>query len=355
MSLGRTDRRSLLRKEVFMNLSCESPNLMRYDAYQKVWQFVGPLISHRDECIVFDRISPLYNTGYKIVPCGNCISCKLRHARDWQTRITAESSLYRENYAITLTYNDDNLPMKEFPTFIDVDDFGEVRSYSSVALPTLNYDHVQLFKKALLEDLRRHGHVGVRFFAAGEYGAKNLRPHYHLIMMNLPLNDLKFWKTSDSGIPIYRSHYLEQFWQHGFVSVQYSNEYAAGYVARYTLKKIRDLGKDLGGLVPEFVHMSNRPGIGAAYCQAHRDQIIKNDSIYLNGKKLPVPAYFEDMCCTGNLTDMLKVAENCVKRRERSDSKYSQFLKDLTVPYQQWHDEQIFLIEGRSQRLIRPL
>lgn len=339
-----------------MQLNCDHPYVVGWSPDLNQWQFFGKANDYfdrtyydveREQYLSEDiRICGRLHstiTNYKLVPCGKCLSCRLRKAQSWTTRITAESSLYQDNYAVTLTYNDDHLHYV-------------LHKDSNLLMPTLYYPDVQKFKKALLEDLRRDlGLVGVRFFCAGEYGAKNFRPHYHLILMNCPLPDLKFWSMSETSVPIFRSKYLEQFWPHGFVSVQYSNEAAAGYAARYTLKKIKDLGKDLGGLLPEFVHMSNRPGIGAKWCEQHRDEIIQNDAVYLNGKRLPVPPYFEDMAVQGSWDNMLKVAINAQKRSTNASERYFNFLRELTIPYEQWHDVQVSIVEDVGRLLVRPL
>jgi len=45
-----------------------------------------------------------------VVPCGQCIGCRLERSRQWAVRCVHESSLYDRNCFITLTYSDEYLP-----------------------------------------------------------------------------------------------------------------------------------------------------------------------------------------------------------------------------------------------------
>ena len=45
-----------------------------------------------------------------LLPCGQCIGCRLDRSRAWAMRCIHEASLHDENCFITLTYNAENLP-----------------------------------------------------------------------------------------------------------------------------------------------------------------------------------------------------------------------------------------------------
>ena len=90
--------------------------------------------------------------GYKclidriLIPCGKCVSCRLKKSRDWSVRLMCEKRVtLRKSYFLTLTYDDDHLE-------------------SCSLIP----DHLTKFMK----DLRRHfdyhyNEDGIRFFACG--------------------------------------------------------------------------------------------------------------------------------------------------------------------------------------------
>lgn len=96
----------------------------------------------------------------------------------------------------------------------------------------------------------------VRYFAAGEYGAKNERPHFHLALF---------------GISFQERALIEKAWGHGFVHTGFLSAKSASYVAKYITKRwIGDSGRDPrhGDRVAEFARMSLRPGIGAEGLEA---------------------------------------------------------------------------------------
>ena len=110
------------------------------------------------------------------VPCGRCIGCRLDYSRVWAERCVHEASQYENNWFLTLTYDDDHLPI------------------GKKGIPTLIKDEVSSFMKRLRTKMKReYGVDGIRFFACGEYGTNGervLHPHYHIILFNCPLQDL---------------------------------------------------------------------------------------------------------------------------------------------------------------------
>lgn len=191
------------------------------------------------------------------VPCGKCEDCLKANARSWALRILQEAKQYKENYFLTLTYDDEHLP-----------------KYGS-----LDKEAISKFNKKLKTYLKRKGlDSEFRFYSVGEYGEQFLRPHYHGIYFNLPLIDLKFTHYSENGFPCYESEFLNNIWSCGFVEVQDVSIGSACYVARYCDKKKKNLTReDLDmmkkfNLEPEFSRMSRRPGIGANYL----DKILEN-------------------------------------------------------------------------------
>lgn len=137
-----------------------------------------------------------------------------------------ENSFSEGSVFLTLTYNDENLPINEF---------GE---------PTLVKKDWQDFMKRLrfhFSDLR------LRFFSVGEYGSTYGRPHYHAIIFNLP-----FSKDLDSVI--------SRIWNKGFVKVGDVNPKSIRYVAGY-MEKINP--KKYENRENEFRLMSRKPAIGS--------------------------------------------------------------------------------------------
>lgn len=214
---------------------------------------------------------------YIDLPCGKCIGCRLDYSREWATRCVLEAKLYKDNYFITLTYAENYLPLNK-----------------EKGIPTLEPEDLTKF----IKDLRRYysyhyQHDNIRFYAAGEYGEKYQRPHYHVIFFNLPIKDLTLLSVNHQGEALYRSATIEKIWKKGIVTIGSVTWNSAAYVARYMTKKRKgknakqeyiDMGRN-----PEFSRMSRNPGIAREYYDRNKDKIYKYDEIIIadgNGKAL---------------------------------------------------------------------
>lgn len=184
------------------------------------------------------------------LPCGQCSECRAQRARVWANRLTWEATRYRQDncWFVTITYNDDSL------------------IYGGSAVPTLHMDDVSAFIKRL----RKHyGNPGIRFYAAGEYGGHTYRPHYHMILYGVTLNDLTLW--SAGAYRLYRSPTIELLWKHGNCIIApfswATGCYAAGYISSKLTGKAAKQYEQLG-IEPPSSRMSRRPGIAADYVKA---------------------------------------------------------------------------------------
>lgn len=227
-----------------------------------------------------------------IVPCGKCIGCKLDYSKQWANRCMLEASLYPgdSNYFVTLTYDDENIPVRRYGKK------DECKAYS------LDKPALSAFLKRLRAYYKDHfDHDGIRFFGCGEYGSKTFRPHYHLILFNCPIGDLVPIGKNVHGDLYYRSETFEKCWPYGFVTIGNCTWESCAYVSRYVTKKA---GKDKPNefyyemhITPEFILMSRRPGIGRGYYEDHREKLYQYDSLYLAGKdgskEIRPPRYFD--------------------------------------------------------------
>lgn len=213
----------------------------------------------------------------KLIPCGKCIGCRLDYSKQWATRCMCEAACSSHSYFLTLTYDDEHL-----------------------SNPSLSKKDMQKFMKDLREYYRIHyGITNIRFFGCGEYGSTSFRKHFHLLVFNMPIDDLKIYKR-DRGFAYYNSKTIESIWKNGYCVIGDCTWESAAYVARYVVKKKK--GKDSKefyeklGIEPEFVLMSRKPGIGAQYLELYKDKIYKNDEIILpNGNCVKPPHYFDKL------------------------------------------------------------
>ena len=130
---------------------------------------------------IYEHSGKIYTEKLKL-PCGQCVGCRLDYAREWANRIMLEKQYYpdEECFFLTLTYNDEHLPLA-----YDCDpDTGEL--HGCVTSP-LNPDDLRRFWMRLR---KRFSDCDIRYYACGEYGDLHYRPHYHAIVFGLRLVDV---------------------------------------------------------------------------------------------------------------------------------------------------------------------
>ena len=228
------------------------------------------------------------------IPCGKCYGCRMEYAKQWATRCILESKQWENNWFITLTYDDEHLPLKEQINT----DTGEMKGIMSA---TLEPPAVTKFMK----DLRRYWKYhydedNIRFYACGEYGGRNGRPHYHIIAFNLNIRDIKPLGRTQTGRMQWDSDIIRKIWGKGLTGLGKVEYESCAYVARYMLKKQKGPGSTEWyaekGLVPEFTRTSRRPGVGGNYYEANKDKIYSYDEIILpKGQKVKPPKYYDKL------------------------------------------------------------
>lgn len=196
------------------------------------------------------------------LPCGKCTGCRISRAKEWALRCHLELIDHRQAAFTTLTYDDRWLP------------------------PSLEKPQLQRWLKRFRK--RMGPSRPIRFFASGEYGEQNKRPHYHAIL---------FGADETDGMAI------QETWSLGHTKTFNVSTATINYVAGYTSKKISDVWETKKGervdpdtgLVytwqPPFIQMSRRPGIGGnarQYTQSWRKFAINN------GQRQPVPKFLHD-------------------------------------------------------------
>lgn len=263
---------------------------------------------------------------YLSIPCGKCIGCRLDYSRSWADRCMLEAMYHERNSFITLTYNDNYLPD---PNLIYDKETGEVINISPIN-PLVKKDF-QKFMKRLREHFEEER---IRFFACGEYGSLNNRPHYHAILFGEDFSDdrQRFRKNFD-GSTLYISDTLDALWPFGFSTIGDLSWNSAAYVARYCIKKRKGKDADIYEKLnypPEFTLMSRKPGIGRQYYEDNKDKIYKNEEIFLalpdRSLKLMPSRYYDNLYDIDN-PDRMEYIRN--DRKFRAEQR--QILKnDLT-------------------------
>ena len=144
--------------------------------------------------------------------CGQCLPCRVKKRREWTNRIILESLGHENNAFVTLTYNNENLPLKD-------------------GKGTLVPQHLKEWQKSITY----HSGMPLRFFGVGEYGEETKRPHYHAIIFGYPGCANMDVKCSCTSCETLRSS-----WKVGHVLNGVLTKDSAAYVAGYTTKKMTD-------------------------------------------------------------------------------------------------------------------
>lgn len=318
------------------------------------------VILQRPEAEMIKKEYPFLGSVMQQVPCGKCINCRLAYSRDWANRCMAELKTAHNAYFVTLTYNNEHL---EFAPYVDPE------TGSIETRPVLVPKHLQDWLKRIRRSAERRGFDKVRFFACGEYGEESLRPHYHVILYNVPnclIDKPKKWVDSTPEAPLWYSDTFSRFWPYGYAVFGDVNWETCAYVARYITKK--QLGKSKQEQekaqaqffpdfpwVPELVRMSRRPGIGRDYYEAHKGEIYRTDELFVPIKGIIQavrPAkYYDRLYDVDHHTTLRGLKYNRSKQAEKAMLATLSTTSLSEVEYLEQKDETKL---EQSRRLIRP-
>lgn len=173
------------------------------------------------------------------VGCGKCIACTSRKASSWSTRLVEHTRYNGVPLFITLTYSDDQLhytlqdespddpdaPLTRTPTL--------VKQHLARYLKTIKQWQQEYFKKQApilstayeqLTQLHR-----LSYYACGEYGSLDNRPHYHVLLWGLHpelANELQ-------NIPQGTTH---STWDKGWTTARIAVPADVPYTTKYVIK-----------------------------------------------------------------------------------------------------------------------
>lgn len=210
----------------------------------------------------------------RIVPCGQCMCCRINRTSSWNVRLLIESLSWDDVSFVTLTYDDAHLPEDK----------------------SLHKRDLQLFLKRLRKNLNGRK---IKYYACGEYGSKEhtFRPHYHLIVYGLSQSMSDRQAVLDSWSFCSPVKFLDARTK-GIVP---ANRMTMRYVAGYVQKKIIGTESDdfYGDKEKPFSIMSK--GLGLEYALAHKE-LFENGYITLGKQQIAIPRYFRDKLNLGSMS-----------------------------------------------------
>ena len=211
------------------------------------------------------------------LPCGQCLGCRLTRSREWALRCYHESLLHDRNCFLTLTYDEEHLP---------------------VGLSVDKAEWQRFAKKV------RNRVGSFRFLHSGEYGDHNHRPHYHAVVFGQDFSEDRVLFRSGRW-PLYVSETLQALWPNGFSTIGDFTYETAQYVAGYVVKKLTgqkakqgrvffDHSSELPYQVEsEYGTMSRRPGLGAEWFERFRSDVYPSDECVVKGRRFRPPRYYD--------------------------------------------------------------
>lgn len=239
---------------------------------------------------------------YELIPCNHCYACNLNYSAEWATRCMLEVQNHPEGscWWLTLTYNEEHLPLYNEMTcdiqYKNVE--GEIIETETKHFyndgtwnGTLEPEHVTQFIDTIRHYYRKKGVNNIKYFYCGEYGGVTSRPHYHIILFGVPLDNNLFYSPHVDG-KFFKEHWkskqIDKWWTYGMHDLAILEWSNAAYTTRYCMKKLIEGKADnelyaAMGKIPEFVRMSK--GIGFTYYEKHKQEIYETDSIIMKTVK----------------------------------------------------------------------
>lgn len=219
----------------------------------------------------------------------------------WALRCMHEAQMHERNAFVTLTLADEHLPA----------------DWSLSVVPMQRF----------FRSLRKRVGAKLRYFYCGEYGEKSLRPHYHALIFGTDFREDRFLWRERKGRPFFRSPTVEAAWKLGHCEIGAVEYGSAKYVASYVMKgatrgsaALERVDRSTGAVwnvEPEFVRMSRRPGIGAAWFEKFGESdVIPRDEVVFDGVRFRTPRFYDSRLRPEVLAEVKEKRTEAMRERE---------------------------------------
>lgn len=206
-----------------------------------------------------------------LVPCGKCVFCKIARSKDWSVRIMHETHYHLHNIFLTLTYDEEHLPI----------DGGLIK------------DELSNFIKRL----RKYTNQKIRYYGCGEYGEVNGRPHYHVIIfgMNEKSFELQPYQLHNSKTGKWENCYKHKAWKKGDIHIGNVEYDSARYVADYCQKTYYGemIEEIYGNLQQPYARFSK--GLGKQWAIDNEKYLKQKLGCTINGREVGINKYYRNI------------------------------------------------------------
>lgn len=194
------------------------------------------------------------------VPCGKCLNCRIQKRTEWNTRLLHELESWDNALFVTLTYDNEHLPDNK----------------------SLSKDDLQKFFKRLRKRLNKK----IKYYASGEYGDINNRPHYHTLIFGVGYEDIEniinSWNMCD-----WNSYRIKN--GIGLVEADSIN-YVTGYISKKYSGELEYDTYTKSGRETPFSVMSK--GLGLSYLLKEIETIQERQYVTIKGQRRSIPKYY---------------------------------------------------------------
>lgn len=224
---------------------------------------------HIASCLHPLRVRNKFTNEMVTVPCGKCEACTTKKAFRMVQRLDMERLSWKYNLFITLTYDNDHLPLLQYQNGYLVDlspkrvhpikgvlninldeelhrihrfnnkDISDTQKFISLCtshyggVPYLSTVDVQRFMKRLRQKININfknatiygdykNSPSIRYFCGLEYGPTTFRPHCHMSLF-----------FSSDWLAAHIEQFIRECWQFGFVDTSFVSDTNSDYVAGY--------------------------------------------------------------------------------------------------------------------------
>lgn len=233
----------------------------------------------------FSLASPIFKQIHQqVFDCGQCLFCRKKRAYELACRCVLHSSLYDRSCFLTLTYDETK---SDYHNNFNYPDIQKFKKDLRQAVNTAEYTHLKTLK-IKRRRFPKWLYKKIEIFNVHEYG-KNGKKHWHLIVFNHDFQDKTLF-TMSNGIPLYTSKRLEELWPHGYNTIGDVSTASAMYQAQYVEKDFKH-----GNRTNKKRSHSKHSGIGGPYFLKNYEQLLTLGYVPIDGKKLPLPRYFQKL------------------------------------------------------------
>lgn len=244
------------------------------------------------------------------VRCNRCPPCKHSRVNGWVFRMLEQAKVSTTSHFVTLTYDTRFVPISEN------------------GFMTLRKEDFQNFMKRLR---KLCGDAKLKYYAVGEYGTNNKRPHYHAVMFNVPDPQLFADAWSLAGVQL------------GSVHIGKVTGDSIAYTMKYIdkLQGVKKHSRD--DRAPEFPLMSM--GLGKSYLTPemiayHQADISRLYVTKPGGDRVALPRYYRQKIYSD--TDLKLQVEliqtNIDKMEAESLAKFNRLYPGGVHDYSAWKE-----------------